>query len=111
MQLILKIPDAAPGATTADPTLLVSWGTTSAQSKLQGITLETAFGHFGLQLTRLQHHGAISDDDDVLRNAADLSSHLTSLHQSQSGSLYVTALAHGRGSFVSSDAVEALAEL
>lgn len=42
---------------------------------------------------------------------AELSSDITSRQQSQGGSLYVTARAHCRGSFVSSDAAQALASL
>lgn len=53
MQLIPETPDAAPGETTADPTLSGSWDKTSAQSKRQALAGGTAFGHSSLQLSRL----------------------------------------------------------
>lgn len=57
------------------------------------------------------HHEAIFDENDVLMTGFELPSHITSRHYSQSSSSYVTAPAHCRSSFVSSDSLQALATL
>lgn len=49
---------------------LVELGHDVGPSKLQALTGRTAYGHSGLQLTRLQHHQAPSDDDDLLMISA-----------------------------------------
>lgn len=70
-----------------------------------------SFGHTRPNLSRLQQHGALSDDEDVLMTGAELPSHITARHHSQGGFSYTTAPANGRSSFASSDAVQKLVTL
>lgn len=111
MQLFPETLDAAPGTTVTDLVILGSWGTTLAQSQLQALASRTSFGNIKPTLSRLQQHGALFFDEDVLMTDADLPSHITARHYSQGGSSYTTAPANGRNSFVSGDAVQTLATL